>query len=718
MASFQSRYAAPAGAKSGTYTVRGTFAPPVTLDRFFGMARADWTPGSHDWRAMLRVSASRVQRPDFLWSPYPDFVSGLDQPFTGVIGGVSRSRPGWFLELRAGLDRDDLRWSRAHPEIATLMDTSPDNALLPGSLAFYGYSNRTRAAQMQAQSVWTRGRHIVKAGAGLLARRIDGDLSAGSGGGYTFGNVIGYASGWPDAFLVSVDRAALPALRIPDSRREYGYAHISAYVQEDWRAASSVSFNLGLRFEHSGAPANLGAVRDLVLEPGEGASLAERLGGTTAVLAPSGAPLFHPGAGSLAPRAGVAVRLRRDGRSVFRAGWGLFFDRPFDNLWQTVRNNRTMLASFPYAGGVGNFLEPASSALARYRQAPFESGFPAYTLIEPDWKAGRASTWFAALSHEPARGWRTELRAHGSAGRRLVTTDIVNRPFSRVDGSRINSALPDVAYRGNQGASDYYALAAAAGYRGSRGLFRLAYTWAHAIDNQSDALASDFFDLTFARAGPSPDVRSAATFTRQFDPDSDRASADFDQRHNLVGYGAWRLPAPAVGRRWFGGWTFGQLAAIRSGFPFTVLAPSIPQPSGGSILRQRADLIAPSAAVRVPVAGGYRLLDVRAFATPPAAGIGNLGRNSFGGPGMYNLDLSLSRIVELPGPREGLKLILRVDAFNALNHANLNQPDMLISSPAFGQAAFGRKGKDAGFPALTPFRETARQLEILVRIEF
>jgi hypothetical protein len=265
-----------------------------------------------------------------------------------------------------------------------------------------------------------------------------------------------------------------------------------------------VSFNLGLRFEHSGAPANLGAVRDLVLEPGEGASLAERLGGTTAVLAPSGAPLFHPGAGSLAPRAGVAVRLRRDGRSVFRAGWGLFFDRPFDNLWQTVRNNRTMLASFPYAGGVGNFLEPASSALARYRQAPFESGFPAYTLIEPDWKAGRASTWFAALSHEPARGWRTELR------RRLVTTDIVNRPFSRVDGSRINSALPDVAYRGNQGASDYYALAAAAGYRGSRGLFRLAYTWAHAIDNQSDALASDFFDLTFARAGPSPDVRSAA----------------------------------------------------------------------------------------------------------------------------------------------------------------------------------------------------------------
>jgi hypothetical protein len=479
-----------------------------------------------------------------------------------------------------------------------------------------------------------------------------------------------------------------------------------------------VTVNLGLRFERAGAPVNVGAVRDLALTPGPGASLAERLLGATATLAPGGAPLFRAGPGSLSPRVGVAVRLRRDGSSVFRAGWGLFVDRPFDNLWQTVRNNRTMLATFPYAGGVGTFLEPAAEALARYHSAPDETGFPALTLIEPDWKSGRASSWFAALSHAPTRGWEAELRAHGSTGRSLVSTDVVNRLFSRTDGGRINPALPDVVYRGNQGASDYHALAAAVAFRGPRGLLRVAYTWAHAIDNQSDALAGEFFDLSFARAGSPPDGRSTASFTRQFDPDSDRASADFDQRHNLVAYGSWRLPAPALGRRWLGGWTLGHLVAVRSGFPFTVLAPSIPQPGEGSILRQRADLTAPAmAAARVATQGGYRLLDGRAFATP-VRGVGNLGRNSFGGPAMYNLDLSVSRAISLPGPREGMKLILRADAFNALNHANLNQPDPLISSPTFGLATFGRQGKDAGFPALTSFRETARRIELLLRIEF
>ena len=51
----------------------------------------------------------------------------------------------------------------------------------------------------------------------------------------------------------------------------------------------------------------------------------------------------------------------------------------------------------------------------------------------------------------------------------LITTDIINRDFSTPTG-RYNPDLPDIAYRANQGFSDYNALAAVVRYRPSRGM--------------------------------------------------------------------------------------------------------------------------------------------------------------------------------------------------------------------------------------------------------
>jgi hypothetical protein len=276
-----------------------------------------------------------------------------------------------------------------------------------------------------------------------------------------------------------------------------------------------------------------------------------------------------------------------------------------------------------------------------------------------------------------------------------------------------------VAYRGNQGFSTYHAMTTSLDYRGRRGGLRLGYTWARAIDNQSDALAGDFFDMSFARIGASPESGSTATFSRQFDARADRGDADFDQRQNLVVLAFWDLPSPPRGHRWLGGWSITQLAAFRTGFPFTVYAPSIVPTEGGAIWNQRANLKAPeSAHISRPIDGGYRLLDATAFQAPDQAGLGNTGRNAFRGPGMFNIDLGLSRSFFVPRLGERARVVTRVDAFNVLNHANLNQPDSLISSPTFGQAMFGRQGKEAGFPTLTPFRETARELQVVLRVEF
>src|SRR6185503_19528883 len=98
-----------------------------------------------------------------------------------------------------------------------------------------------------------------------------------------------------------------------------------------------------------------------------------------------------------------------------------------------------------------------------------------------------------------------------------------------------------IYYRANQGASDYAALALVARYRGRRSQFQVSYTWSHSIDNQSEPLFGDYFDLSFTKVATAPAARS--TFVRQFDSGADRGNSDFDQRHNVVFYTLWESPS-------------------------------------------------------------------------------------------------------------------------------------------------------------------------------
>jgi hypothetical protein len=92
-----------------------------------------------------------------------------------------------------------------------------------------------------------------------------------------------------------------------------------------------------------------------------------------------------------------------------------------------------------------------------------------------------------------------------------------------------------------------------------------------------------------------------------------------------------------------------------------------------------------------------------------------VGRNAFTGPGLISADLSLSRRFAL---RERWKLTLRADFYNALNHANLNNPEEFVNLPSFGQALYGREEKNTGFPLNAPFNETSRLIQLFLRVEY
>lgn len=730
------KFPAPAVTRGAALTAQTTIAPPVSVDQSTGLERLDYNSRSGRDRLFARVAISRLGRPDFIWSPYKDFLSALRQNTLGLaLGYVRTFGAGLVNEAKLGRTSDDLGWNRPHPEIPTLNagDLVPIggglaeavNLYLPGSPAFYAYDNRSRTWEMLDNLTWAHGRHVFTGGGGALLRGADGYLTAGRDGQYIFNGIVSFLLDSPSRFRTSVLRQNLPELRQPDFNRQYRYNQYFLFAQDTFRVTSRLTLNYGLRYESYGAPRNTGAVKDAQVQLGPGPDLGARLSASQLVFpGPGDQLLYQPDRNDFAPRFGFSYDLTGSGRTLLRGAYGIFYDRPFDNLWQNVRTNNFVLPTF-YPTGTVNYLAPVSQTLQKFDGRYLDTSFPNLTMFDPHLRDAYVHSYFFGVQRQVRERWTVEVNTLGSLGRKLIATDIVNRPFSVNGISRFNDNLGDIAYRSGQAASDYTALTAVARYRSGGRQFQIAYTWSHTIDNQSEPLAGDFFNLQFTQIGASGSGLGYSAFSKQFDSRADRGSSDFDQRHNLFFLSIWELPPLLAGSKagiLFRDWKFAQLAAFRSGFPYTVLEPYVFDPANPSILyNNRADLLNPAAvapARSTAVPGGKLLLNAAAFAFSRPGDQGNTGRNAFRGPGLYNVDISLSRSFPLRKLGEAARFTVRADAFNFLNHANLNNPQPVINQPDFGVALYGRQGLQSGFPAVSPLNETARQIQLILRLEF
>ncbi len=700
-----------------------SIAPPSSLQRLLALPRADYVTGSGKNRFMSRVAISRMEEPDFVWSPYPDFIAPLHQNASNAGGSwISNFTPTLTGELRAGWSTDDLRFNRPHLEIPTLVVGGTNAPVLPGSSMYYSYLNHGNSFEVNQTLTWTAGRHMVKAGGGALVRTISGYLTAGRDGYYSFPSTAAFLMDQPSTFIGSATRSSLPTLQSPSYDREYRYLQFSGFVQDDFRVLPRLVLNLGLRYENFGAPVNTGTAKDALLHFGTGATFLDRL--STAAFSPlpqSGSQqLYDADNRDFSVRFGFAYQLPATSQTVLRGGYGIYYDRPFDNLWQTLRNNNIALATaFPRSPF--DYLQPLTDVFSQLHPSADTSGFPQPTIFQPGLRNGYAQDLALALDHQWSR-FDIAIAGTSSLDRRLITTDVINR--QSVSLGRIyvkpNQNLSELSYRANQGISDYYALAVTGRYRATHAFFQTAYTWSHTIDEQSDPLTGDFFDLQFADFLNHPPSLANRGFTAQFDNRGDRANSDFDQRQNLVLSSVWDVPAPDAAL--LRGWKLAGLAAFRSGLPYSVTVAERFDGLEPELATYRASIVDPAHLyVSSPAPGGVQVLNPAALAIPALGTQGNSGRNAFRGPGLYNIDLSLSRTVRLGWPNETAAVTLRADAYNVLNHANLNQPCAFLNSASsctFGVAQFGRQGVSSGFPAVSPVNDTPRQIQLMVRLQF
>jgi hypothetical protein len=92
-----------------------------------------------------------------------------------------------------------------------------------------------------------------------------------------------------------------------------------------------------------------------------------------------------------------------------------------------------------------------------------------------------------------------------------------------------------------------------------------------------------------------------------------------------------------------------------------------------------------------------------AFAQPGPGELGNLIRNAVVGPGYWNIDMALSRLITFGGTR---RVELRLESFNLLNHFNWGNPVTTTANGSnvnFNAGTFGRITTQTGAPRIMQF---------------
>ena len=723
-------YASPSGPGSVGLAV---IATPNSFGRENALLRADWNISSTN-RFFARAAVDTFRQHDLGSNPYPDFPTRFRQTSVSLSAGLlSRFGSESQNELRISRTGDVIAVDTPHVEVPVLADDEyieyrgdAYNVLLPGASSLYNYRNRGRNWAGSDNFTRIAGRHTFKAGAGLLARSIELSVPIYPGGYLQFASGSDFAQGQIQALITEFDKLSSNQASL-SPQRNYSYRQAYGFAQDSFHVNNHVSLDYGLRYEYFGSPVNTGAVPDLTIALAAGANIQQSITGATQVLEPSHSAVYTTKPSNWAGRLGGSWSPFENGRTVFRASIGMFYDRLFDNLWENVIQNR-------YATGVFFFNSPLNLGLplAQIQQAgqlQTSTELAPQLAFQPSLRAPNTNSAFLGLQDRFAPGLSLDVHALASKSRQLITTDEVNRPFSVTPNSaspigRLNSALDYIDYRANQGNADYSALVAALRFHRSRFSGQASYTLSHSIDNQSEALAGAFLDF---RNVPLKNAAASAfggaqisSFTRQFASNLDRGNSDFDQRQTLVFFFTYQPSGLPTLRRWraaFEHWSISGLGAIRSGLPFSVYAPVNYLSSNPEFLvNERADLIDPAHVfLSKATTGGVQILNPAAFANPKPGQIGNTGRNAFTGPGLFNTDVSLSRTFRAT---EFLRVTVRADSYNVLNHANLNNPAPFLGAQEFGTALYGRVEVNQGFSLLSPLTESARQIQLFLRVEF
>jgi hypothetical protein len=388
--------------------------------------------------------------------------------------------------------------------------------------------------------------------------------------------------------------------------------------------------------------------------------------------------------GNVQPRLGFAMKLDSSGKTVVRGGYGIYTmqfpmasflsfgsAQPFERL---VRVSTPVSVSNPWATFPGG--NPFANGFQldgkpRPANSTFINPGTAYSMAQ-NFKLGYIQQWSLIAERSLTDNDFLSIAYYGTVGRHLSLVQDGNQAVyipgssttANVQARRPNPNVAAVNTEVSTGKSNYNGLEVVYRHRVRGGLtLSTNFDWSKSLDNASSPAN---VGLTSGNLIPVPN-----------NPSFRYGPSDFDQRHTLRTMGSWNLPwysnSTGIKKATLGGWQLNGLFTWDSGFPLSVTS-SLNQSftSNGTDLADRV----PGVPISLPdnrseQAKIAQYFNAAAFTANAPGTFGNSGRNIITSPGYVDVDTSLVKGFELG---ERWKVVLRVEAFNLLNHTQFLPP--------------------------------------------
>ncbi len=590
-----------------------------------------------------------------------------------------------------------------------------------GGLPTYLY--RWNSVQLYDDAFLNKGKHSIKFGGAFERMLLQVTALTDANGIWFFNDLQSFLTNSPNKFQGGVASSLTP--------RDLRQSIFGGYIQDDWRAKSNLTLNLGLRYEMSTVPteihgklANLRNISDPL--PVCGTLVQGSCTGT-------GPFFYNPTLHNFEPRIGFAWDPLKTGKLAIRGGVGLYDVLPLP--YQFILLTTQAAPFFQYTAlKVGDpslavpltfpFVDPADITANRLRSTFVES-HPHRNYVT-QWNLNLqyqiTPTLAGMIAYVGSRGVHQPFRVDEAnlviptktpAGYLWPKVDVLGNiytpqcnqtdpngsdPAQCAPPNPINPAYSSVRGMFYQGRSYYNALELQLAKRLSHGFqVQGTYTWGKSIDTSSATLAGDAF-------------ANSISSLNYFDPKLTRGLSDYNVGRTLVVNATWELPTakslsgPAS---WLAnGWELGLIMTVSDGVPTTATWGTGGDPAGtlssddfaypnrlsgpgcgtatnpgnaGNYIRTQC--------FGVPVAPSQAFFDANCDPAPPTFGgplpagdlrcfnlRGNSGRNTIIGPGITSLDFSVFKNNKITRISENFNVQFRLEIFNIMNHPNFAPP--------------------------------------------
>ena len=706
--------------------------PGVALNNYFRNANiTDYTNRFStrvDWQATDKDSVFTR----YTWSTRDRNSPGL---FAGLADGTQSSSQGAYHltadqavigwtrpiaaslvnEFRTGYEHDN-SFAKQEPfgqPGGNLVPGVPNNPAFAGGVTMITFANintfigspnflpkfqKTQQWQFSDTLSWTRGKHQFKFGADVHAPQTDNFQDVpGLRGALNFDKIFtcqrnasnqcvsGTGISYAD-FLYGDPQTAMLSNQFEVNQKWYWF---DFFAQDDFKVTPRLTLNLGVRYDFS-SPVWEGNNHLSNFNPAGSGSIITASNGSLASRS-----LVQPQKKDFSPRVGVAYQLTP--KTVLRGGYGIFYV-PFDRA-----GSENQLALNP-PSFINNNISLASTALQPV--FPLNSGFPASFLdpaainfknlhiraTNPADPRAYTQQWSFGIQRELLHNLFVEADYVGSKATHLLTLSDLNQFVNNGQQVLLNAqGQPMLPYPGfglleysqNDGNSSYNGLDFTVERRFAAGLsFRLAYTWSKSIDDTAEELS----------------VYGSNAFSQITNNQRAwRGPSDFDVPQRVVFSWVYELPfgkgkpwlGSGVASKILGGFQFAGSYTYAAGRPFTAFdnannssidigeEQALPNVIGTPVMPQ----VVTCWFYTTTNPGCKGISGSNAFSLPAPGVFGNSGRNTLRGPGIQDLDVSISRNFVI---KERMKLQFRVESFNLTNTVAFGLPNANVSGGSPG----------------------------------